>query len=154
MRNTLRIGCRKESAHRRTFGNPHQHGAFRSNRLHDRAHVIHPPFEQRHAGHAIREALSALIKRYDTRERCQAAQKIRPAWNLVHELDVGNNSEDHNQIYRTVAHRLIGDADVSAAGITCGWKFQLTHALCLLPGREMTHAISNYEPAASFATSA
>ncbi len=74
MRNTLRIGCRKQSAHRCTFGNPHQHGTFRSNCLHDRAHVIHPLFEQWHAGHAIREALSAFIERYDTRERCQAAQ--------------------------------------------------------------------------------
>src|SRR5205823_13862865 len=116
---------------------------------------IQPLFEQWHAGHAIREALSALVERHDTRERCQAAQQIRPARkNLVHELDVGKNAKDNNQIDRTVAHRLIGDADISAADITRGWKFQLTHALCLLPRREMTHAVSSYEPAASFASSA
>src|SRR5215468_598127 len=44
-----------------------------------------------------------------------------------------NDSSDYEQIDRTMAHRLISDADVSAASITCGWKFHITHALCFLP---------------------
>jgi len=49
-RGPLRVGGAEEQAHRPAFGAPHQGGAFRADRVHHGAHIVHPLVERRKLG--------------------------------------------------------------------------------------------------------
>ena len=62
LRYPLRIGCRKQEAHRRSFGKADQHRSGRTNCIHHCANIVHPLFQWRNARNAIRKALAALVE--------------------------------------------------------------------------------------------
>src|SRR6185369_3367754 len=77
----LRIRRREQTAHWATFRHADQRRTLRTNRIHHRAHVVHPLLECRQLidGNAIGKSRASFVKKYQTRKRRESQQEARKA---------------------------------------------------------------------------
>ncbi len=110
----LGIGGSEEDRHRAALEVPEERGALAPDRVHDRAHVVHPRFQVRDAALPVGEARTALVQADESRERRQPLEERRVARLLPVELEVADEPGDEDEIERAVAGHLVGDRDIAA----------------------------------------
>lgn len=118
------ISGREQNRHGSAFRGAKQGGALAADRIHHRAQVIHARFQRREMVciDAITQAGPALVEHDQARERGEPGHQMAEAGIFPVRIEIGNESGNENQIERSVADDLIGNADVAALGVTRFWK--------------------------------
>jgi len=94
-----------------------QHRALRTSRVHHRPDVIHPGLESRSLTNAVGKPCASLVEP-------QHAGKSRQPERVPHDQrlvprgqQVAGHAAEPDHVDRALAHYLIGDCDVAAAGV-------------------------------------
>jgi hypothetical protein len=97
----LRVAGREENAHVSTFGVTKQEGVLRPNCVHHSPEVVHADLQggEMFQGDGIGEPGAALVKDHQSGERCEPVEESGESRVLPHQLDVGNESRNIDQIY-------------------------------------------------------
>ena len=109
-------GC-EQQAQRPALRDPEDRRAVGPDGVHDGADVVHPLVHRRWPGHRVRHPGAALVEHDQPRERRQPAQEASQARFLPGHLDVRDEARHQDEIDRTVAEHLVGDADRPALRI-------------------------------------
>src|SRR5258706_7290646 len=98
-----------------------QRGTLRAGGLHHRANVVAPLLErrQRREWNGIRESGATLVEAEHSAERAETREKRRDRRLLPHDLDVRRPPRNEDEVTRSVADDLVGNAAVLGARVSC-----------------------------------
>src|SRR6202020_1259919 len=103
LRHALRIYCGEKRAHWRALGNPQEHGALRSDVVHDGADVVDTLLKRGGTRNSVRQNLASLVEGHDAGKRRETAQNLRISGELVQKLDMVDDAGHHDDVDRSVA---------------------------------------------------
>jgi hypothetical protein len=85
--------------------------------VHHRSDVVHPRLEGGDVAKSIREAHATLVEEDDARERRETLHEADEERLLPNGGQLGERSSNEDQVDRTGADDLVGDAHVTASGV-------------------------------------
>ena len=132
----LGIGRREQDGHRSAFRDTEQDGALAADGIHHRAHVGHAGLQRGQTVDvdAVAQAGAALVEHDQPRECAKACHQMAEARVFPLDLEIGNVAGNENQIDRTLADHLIGDAHIAVAGVSrLGKHHGVAPAVWLVP---------------------
>ena len=147
LRHALRIRGGEKRAHWRALGKSQEHGALRSDVVHDGADVVDTLLKRRGSGYSVRQALASLVEGHDAGKRRETAQKPGISGELVQKLDMRDDPGHQDDVDRSAAHHLKGDVYVAAQRVTRIGQFKVAHGSALLRKRAELRSGSEVESA-------
>ena len=124
----FRIRRREQDRHRHALRDAHEHGALGADRVHHRAHVVHPFLERDRSDVAIGETEAALVEADQTAERRQPAEEAGDRRVLPLDVEMAREPLHQHQVEVALAEHLVRDVHVPALRVQNGGGVAVTDA--------------------------
>src|SRR5207244_365755 len=115
---SIRMGRREQRGQPASLGEPEERGAFGTNGIEHRQHVVYLLFQRWELCRSVGEPGSPHVKDDQSRERGEPIEESskRRLFPLV--LDVAERTREKDQVDRPATDRLVGDVDIAATGVS------------------------------------
>ena len=104
---------REQDGERAAFGQANHHRLLDTGGVGDRSGVVHPVLGTSGTERPIRTTSSPLVEEYEPAKLREPGEEVSPFRDVPHQLDVRNEPRDEQQVERTIAHTLVGDAQLA-----------------------------------------
>jgi hypothetical protein len=124
----LRVRRREQDAERPALGEPDHRRRFDAGGVGNGSEIVHAVGGRARTERAIRQPRAALVEEHQSPHAREALEVVAEEGDLPHELDIGDEPRDEQDVGRSAADDLIRDAEVAASGVT-GFRDDARHLL-------------------------